>query len=238
MRRKWCIWLILLMCIVSIPSLAMADNMYANEADVLEYRGPCPHELCSYGRVLPKARGSTDFMTEEADYVTAGCIYCNRIYNVKVAGGSIQGSPKDAEACTHHFCKLDDVLEQGWYPAGNAVSSASHAPLHEYRTYYICQCSYCDSTIRMYEGQIVNGIIPERHSYAAIEETLVHAHVPGENLHVYMRTCQVCGYYEAVLEGCGQLENGLCTVKLKALLREQGCENHSREERETCPRCR
>lgn len=241
--RKVMMWLLSFMIAVAVSPFAHADETYLQASPVLEYEGPCPHEFCSYGRVLLQKRGVSGFLASDEEYVTAICIYCERTHNVKVTGEIVTGKVEDAATCVHHFYRCD-VLEQGWYPAGNVyeadddIQSVNRSPLHEYRTYYLCRCMYCKTTIRMYEGQIVNGVIPERHSYVPLEETLVHAHIPGENLHVFVRTCEVCGYFEAEQRGCGQLNNGLCTVMLNSLLQEQGCADHTSEERNMCSRCK
>ena len=222
-------------------------TVYADASRLHEYVGPCPHQLCNFGVVLENAADAIGEVGKTGEYASAVCEYCEQVYHITLSGDPLRNERNLQEECNHQFRKLDYMLEQGWYPSYTAtyeqdgVTYERVSIMHEYRTFYLCVCDYCDTTIRMYEGELTNGRSFENHNYPDLEDVEIHAHDYRNSRHLYFVTCEDCGHTTITSAICAKLDNGLCYEELRDKLEAQGCQ-HSQKDAEigalnTCPKC-
>ncbi len=228
-----------------LPHMVLAEA--AEEVSLgAAYAGACPHELFNFGTVLDQFDDAWGSLEDGVEYTSGVCCYCNRVYHVILSGETGDPQRREPADCEHQFRRIPYVLEEGWYPSfTGAVSDATGnyelmSMFHEQRSYYLCVCIHCDTAIRMYDGGMIHGNIGEDHVFPPVEESSVHTHLHHENKHLYMLTCEVCGYNTALILPCVMYDNGMCDVMLRRALETQGCDskNGVLHDWRECPRCR
>ena len=146
--------------------------------------------------MLENAADAIGEVGKTGEYASAVCEYCEQVYHITLSGDPLRNERNLPEECNHQFRKLDYMLEQGWYPSYTAtyeqdgVTYERVSIMHEYRTFYLCVCDYCDTTIRMYEGELTNGRSFENHNYPDLEDVEIHAHDYRNSRHLYFVTCE------------------------------------------------